>query len=96
MYTYRLLHMAFFISYPLSAQKPTGKRDDIWPRADKGYDMKNDMLWHVYHNTSTEEITDLYQNVKSFLARIKYIQNCSYRTRNLLFYCTNIREKIGS
>jgi hypothetical protein len=27
--------------------------------------MKNDMQWYVYH-TSTEEITDLYQNVKSF------------------------------
>ena len=36
--------MAFFISYPFSALG-----HDIWTRADKGYDMKNDMLWSVYH-----------------------------------------------
>jgi hypothetical protein len=34
----------FFISYPFSALG-----HDIWTRADKGYDMKNDMLWSVYH-----------------------------------------------
>jgi hypothetical protein len=52
---YRLLHGSFhiipFISlrFMISAREPTGSRDDIWTRADKGYDMKNDMLWYVYH-----------------------------------------------
>ena len=33
--------MSFFISYPLSTRQPLlGSRHDIWPRADKGYDMK--------------------------------------------------------
>jgi hypothetical protein len=36
--------MAFFISYPLSALG-----HNIWMMADKGYDMKKDMLWSVYH-----------------------------------------------
>jgi hypothetical protein len=36
--------MAFFISYSLSAQKPIGSGDDIRTRADKGNDMKIDML----------------------------------------------------
>jgi hypothetical protein len=48
-------YMAFFI-------RTVGSMDDIWTRADKGYDMKNDMLWCLSY-TSTEEITDLYQNV---------------------------------
>jgi hypothetical protein len=38
-------YMTFFISYSLSAREPIGSRDDIWTRVDKGYDMKNDMLW---------------------------------------------------
>jgi hypothetical protein len=42
-------YMAFFISYPLSARELIGSRDDIWTRVGKGYDMKNDMLWYVYH-----------------------------------------------
>jgi hypothetical protein len=42
--------MAFFISYPLSAighdiSPRAGSTYDKWTRADKGYDMKNDMLW---------------------------------------------------
>jgi hypothetical protein len=37
-------YMAFFISYSLSALG-----HDIWTRADKGYNIKNDMLWSVYH-----------------------------------------------
>ena len=52
-YIYRSInidyYMSFFISYPLSAREPIGSRDDIWMRAGKGYDMKNDMLWYVYH-----------------------------------------------
>jgi hypothetical protein len=27
----------------ISAREPIGSRDDIWTRADKGYDMKNDI-----------------------------------------------------
>jgi hypothetical protein len=49
-------YMAFFIAYPLSARELIGSRDD------KGYDMKNYMLICLSY-TSTEEITDLYQNV---------------------------------
>jgi hypothetical protein len=37
-------YMAFFISYPLSALEPIGSMDDIRMRADKGYEMKSDML----------------------------------------------------
>jgi len=47
-------YMAFFISYPLSDRELIGSRDDIWTKANKGYDMKNDMSWYVYR-TSTEE-----------------------------------------
>jgi len=61
--------MAFFISYPLSA-----RGHDISPRADrlKGWYMNEGWQrvwyakWHVMiclSYTSTEEITDLYQNV---------------------------------
>ena len=35
--------MTFFISYPLSALG-----HDIWTRAYKGYDMKNDMLYDMF------------------------------------------------
>ena len=58
-------YMAFFISYPLSALG-----NDISPRADrlKGWYMNE--VWYEKWNvmiclwyTSTEEITDLYQNV---------------------------------
>jgi hypothetical protein len=48
--------MAFFISYPLSAREPIGSRDDIWTRADKWYDMKNDMLWYVYYMLQQREL----------------------------------------
>jgi hypothetical protein len=62
-------YMAFFISYPLSA-----RGHDISPRADrlKGWYMNEGWQrvwyakWHVMiclSYTSTEEITDLYQNV---------------------------------
>ena len=52
--------MVFFISCHVSAREPVGSRDNIWTRADKGYDMKNYMLWFVYHilqqrNKSTSE-----------------------------------------
>ena len=33
----------------ISAREAVGSRDDIWTSAEKGYDMKNDMLWSVYH-----------------------------------------------
>ena len=33
----------------ISAREPIGSREDICTRADKGYDMKNDMLLYVYH-----------------------------------------------
>jgi len=42
-------YMAFFISYPLSALG-----HDIWTRADKGNDIKNDIVMICL----SEEITD--------------------------------------
>ena len=62
-------YMAFLIAYHLSVPG-----DDIWTRADKEYDIKT--KWRVkicLSYTSTEEITDLYKNVLSFLAKIKQI-----------------------
>jgi hypothetical protein len=44
--------MAFFISYPLSVlghDISIGSQDDIGTRADKEYDMKNDMFI-IYFN----------------------------------------------
>jgi hypothetical protein len=57
----------------ISAREPKGSRDDIWTRADKGYDMKKWRVMICLSYTSTREIADLYQNALSFLARIKYM-----------------------
>ena len=71
--------MAFFISYPLAdlchgiSLRPN--RLKRW-YMNEGWQRVWYEKWHVIiclSYTSTEEITDLYQNVWSFLARIKYI-----------------------
>ena len=50
----------------ISAREPIGSRDDIWTRSDKGYDMKNDMLY-VYHILQQRKCKLV------ILARIKYM-----------------------
>jgi hypothetical protein len=68
--------MAFFISYPLSAREPIDSRDDIWMRADKGYDMKNDMLWYVLYNYSM-----LMRSIHDFIA-LTNNNNIDLRTKS--------------
>jgi hypothetical protein len=45
----KVLKKCAFVGFVISSLEPIGSRDDIWTRADKRYDMKNDMLWYVYH-----------------------------------------------
>ena len=71
----------------ISAREPIGSRDDRWTTADKGYDMEK---WHAMiclSYTSTEEITDLYQDCLVILARIKYM----YIAIEQYNYCFNIQ-----
>jgi hypothetical protein len=50
------LHIKTKNVFLLSAREPIGSRDDIWTRADKWYDMKNDMLWYVYYMLQQREL----------------------------------------
>jgi hypothetical protein len=65
-----LLHM-------ISAREPTALRDDIWMRTETGYDMKNVMLWSLYHilQNSFPEIHDVACNKLTNIDRRADIMN---------------------
>ena len=84
-YIYRLLHGIF---HSIPCISPRSWYQPVSPYMNEGSKRVWYEQWHVkicLSYTSTEEITDLYQNVKSFLIRIKYVQKCSYRPRKLLY-----------
>jgi hypothetical protein len=58
----------------ISTREPIGSRDDIWTRADKGYDMKNDICYDmfiIYFNRENNWFVPKCKLV--ILARIKYM-----------------------
>jgi hypothetical protein len=58
----------------ISAREPTALRDDIWMRTETGYDMKNVMLWSLYHilQNSFPEIHDVACNKLTNIDRKAY------------------------
>jgi hypothetical protein len=54
----------------ISAREPIGSRDDIWTRADKGYDMKNGMLCYVYHILQQWNFEQIYHVWEGYLQNI--------------------------
>jgi hypothetical protein len=68
----------------ISAREPIGSRDDICTSADKGYDMKNDMLRYGYHNRGNNRFVP---ECLVILARIKYM----YIVIEQENYCFNIQ-----